>query len=98
MSGRRERRGQHEPLIMTIRKPRARVALTRTDAGLIRSALADAAAYREWRAIQWCDKCDAAAEGVCEDHLNDGALTGAYRELAERLAGILPAPADEAGL
>ena len=97
MNGRRERRGRHEPLIMTIRKPRARVPLTRTDAGLIRSALADAAAYREWRAIQWCDKCDAAAEGVCEDHLRDGALTSAYRELSERLAAVLPAPDGQAG-
>ena len=92
MSGRRERRGAHEPLVITIRRPRARVALTRTDGELIMTALADAAAYREWRARQWCERCDAEPEGTCEDHLQDGALTGAYRALAVRLAGVLPEP------
>jgi len=92
VSGRRERRGRHEPLFLTVRRPRARVDLTREDGQLIMAALADAAAYREWRAIQWCAKCDEAPEGTCQDHLRDGALTGAYRELAEWLAEVLPLP------
>jgi hypothetical protein len=89
--------GRHEPLVITIRRPRARVALTRTDGELIMAALADAASYREWRAIQWCAACDAEPEGVCEEHLQDGALAGAYRALAERLADVLPAAEGEAG-
>jgi hypothetical protein len=94
---RRERRGKHEPLFMQIRRPRARIDLAREDAELIMSALADAASYRQWRASQWCARCDDAAEGTCKDHLRDGALTGAYRELAEWLAEVLPRPASEAG-
>ena len=98
MTGRRrEPPGRHEPLIMTIRRPRAKVAPALTDGQLILRALADGARYREWRAIQWCAGCDADPDGVCPDHLNDGALTGAYRELAERLAEVLPAPEGEAG-
>jgi hypothetical protein len=86
------RRGRHEPVLITIRRPRARVALARTDGELIMAALADAAGYREWRARQWCERCDAEPEGACEDHLRDAALTGAYRALAVRLAGVLPEP------
>ena len=93
MTGRRhERRGQHEPVVLTIRRPRARVSLARTDAELIMGALADAAAYREWRATQWCARCAAEPEGACEDHLHDAALTGAYRALTARLADVLPEP------
>ena len=89
---RREHRGRHEPLLITIRRPRAKVALARTDGKLIMAALADAAGYREWRARQWCERCDAEPEGTCEDHCRDAALTGAYRELAARLADVLPEP------
>ncbi len=93
MSGRRrEHCGKHEPSVITIRRPRARVALTWTDAELLMRALADAASYHEWRAIQWCAACDAEPDGVCEEHLQDGALTGAYRALAVRLADVLPEP------
>jgi hypothetical protein len=92
VSGRREHRGRHEPLVITIRRPRARVALARADGELIMAALADAAGYREWRARQRCERCDAEPEGACEDHLHDGAMTGAYRALAIRLAGVLPEP------
>jgi hypothetical protein len=90
-------RGRHEPLLITIRRPRARVSLSRTDGQLIMGALADAAGYREWRAGQWCERCDAEPDGVCQDHLHDGALTGAYRALAARLAEVLPGPEGEAG-
>jgi hypothetical protein len=92
------RRGRHEPLVITIRRPRGRVALARTDGELIMAALADAAQYREWRACQWCERCDAEPEGACEDHLRDAARTGAYRALAVRLADVLPVPEGEAGL
>jgi hypothetical protein len=91
-------RGKHEPLVITIRRPRARVALTRSDGELIMGALADAAGYREWRARQWCERCDAEPDGACGDHLHDAALTGAYRALAARLAEVLPSPEGEAGL
>jgi hypothetical protein len=90
-------RGRHEPLVITIRRPRARVALTRTDGELIMGALADAARYREWRARQQCARCDNERQGICQDHLHDGALTGAYRELSGRLAEVLPVPEGEAG-
>jgi len=92
--GHHEHRGRHEPLIITIRRPRAKVALTRTDGELIMAALADAADYREQRARQWCDKCLTAAEGACEEHLHDAALTGGYRALAARLADVLPKAED----
>jgi hypothetical protein len=89
------RRGKHEPLLITIRRPRARVALTRSDGELIMGALADAAGYRELRAGQWCDKCVTAPEGACEDHVHDLDLAGAYRALAVQLAGVLPSAGDE---
>ena len=59
-------------------------------------ALADAAGYREWRASQWCARCEAEPEGACEDHLGDAALTGTYRALTARLADALPLPEGEA--
>jgi hypothetical protein len=94
---RREHHGRHEPLVITIRRPRARVALTRADGELIMAALADAASYHELRAIQWCAACDAEPKDVCEEHLQDGAMAGAYRALAERLADVLPVPEAEVG-
>ena len=84
--------GRHEPLLITIRRPRARVALTRDDGQLIMLGLADAAAFRQHRANEWCDKCMTAPEGACDDHVRDMGLADAYGELASRLAGILPAP------
>jgi hypothetical protein len=97
VTGRRERRGRHEPLGTTIRRPRARVALTRADGELIMAALADAAGFREWRATRPCAECDTAPEGACDAHLHDAALTGAYRALAVRLADVLPEPRGEGG-
>ena len=47
--------------MITIRRPRRRVQLDRTDGELIMSALADAAAYRELRVQQWCAQCDSAS-------------------------------------
>jgi hypothetical protein len=61
------------------------------------AGLADAAAYRQWRASQWCELCDRAPERVCDEHLGDGALAGAYRALAARLADVLPLPEGEIG-
>jgi hypothetical protein len=98
MSGRRyEHRGKHEPLLITIRRPRARVALTRSDGELIMAALADAAGYRELRANQWCEKCMTAPEGACDEHLDDMARAAAYGDLSAQLADVLPAPEGEAG-
>ena len=91
MSGRHEHRGKHEPVAITIRRPRARVALTRTDGQLIMRALADAAVFRQQRANQWCDKYLPAPEGACDEHLDDMDLVGAYGNLSARLADVLPA-------
>lgn len=93
---RREHHGRHEPLLITIRTPRQKLKLTKADGAVIMRALADAAGYREWRASQWCARCDAEPEGACEDHLRDAALTGAYRALTARLADVLPLPEGEA--
>lgn len=87
-----------KPIWLTLRRPRRRVQLDRTDGELIMSALADAAAYRQLRVQQWCSQCDSASAGTCDEHLRDGALIGAYRVLAEQLADVLPVPEDAAGL
>lgn len=93
---RQDRRGRHEPVVITIRRPRARVALTRDDGELILRAFADAAAYRQLRANQWCENCLTAPQGACDEHLDDLDLASAYGELSARLAAILPAPEGEA--
>jgi hypothetical protein len=86
------RRGRHEPVVITIRRPRARVALTRSDGELIMGALADAAAFRQQLANQWCDRCMTAPEGACAEHLDDMDLAAAYGDLSARLAEVLPEP------
>ena len=60
------------------------------------AALADAADYREWRAQPVVRQCDAEPEGTCEDHLQDGALTGAYRALAASWPASCPSLPEEA--
>ena len=95
---RREHRGRHEPLVITIRRPRARVALTRDDGKLIMRAFADAAVFRQQLANQWCEKCMTAPERVCDEHLDDMDLAAAYGDLSARLADVLPVPEGEAGL
>jgi hypothetical protein len=87
-----EHRGKHEPLVITIRRPRARVALTRDDGQLIMRALADAAAFRQHRVNQWCESCMTAPERVCDEHLADMNLADAYGVLAAELAVVLPGP------
>jgi hypothetical protein len=75
---RREHRGRHEPLLITIETPGQKLTLGRADGTLIMCALADAEGYRH--------------------HLNDLERAGTYRDLAARLAGVLPLPESAAGL
>ena len=97
MSGHRhERRGRHEPLVITIRTPQAKLTLTRRHAVLIMQALEDAEGYRRLRADAWCAGCQDAPQGACDDHANDMPLTNAYRDLAAELGAVLPAPSDGA--
>jgi hypothetical protein len=93
---RHERRGRHEPLVITIRTPQANLTLARPHAVLIRQALEDAESYRRLRADAWCAACQAAPQGACDDHANDLTLADAYRDLAAELAAVLPAPQDGA--
>ena len=92
MAGRREHRGRHEPLVITIRTPGQKLTLTRADGAVIMRALADAEGYRHLRASQWCVKCEAAPAGACDEHIGDVELAGVYRDLTDRLADILPLP------
>jgi len=97
-AGRREHRGRHEPLVITIRTPGRKLTLGRAEGAVIMRALADAEGYRHLRASQWCAKCENAPEGACSEHLGDVGLAGVYRELTARLAGVLPLSEGEAGL
>ena len=97
MSGHRhERRGRHEPLVITIRTPQAKLTLTRPHAVIIMQALEDADGYRRMRADAWCGGCQDATQGACDDHLNDVTLADAYQALAGELSAVLPAPQDGA--
>ncbi len=93
MSGRRhERRGRHEPVIITIRAPGAKVALTKADVTTIMQALSDAEGWRRRRVDQWCARCENAPQGRCEEHLADMDLASAYGVLAAELADVMPEP------
>ena len=97
MSGRRrEHRGRHEPLAITVRTPQAKLTLARPHAVLIMRALEDAEGYRRLRADAWCAGCQDVPQGACDDHVNDLTLADAYRDLAAELAAVLPAPLDGA--
>ena len=95
---RREHRGRHEPLVITIKTPGQKLTLGRADGAVIMRALADAEGYRHLRASQWCARCEAAPAGACHEHVNDVDLAGVYRDLTDRLADVLPVPEGEAGL
>lgn len=89
---RREHRGRHEPMIITIRVPGAKVELSKTDAITIMQALSDAEGWRRRRVDQWCRRCENALQGRCEEHLADMDLANAYGVLAAELAAVLPEP------
>jgi hypothetical protein len=93
---RHERRGRHEPLVITIRTPQAKLTLARPHAVLIMQALEDAEGCRRLRADAWCAACQDAPQGACDDHVNDLTLADAYRGLAAELAAVLPTPLDGA--
>ena len=93
MSGRRhERRGRHEPVIITIRVPGAKVALTKADVVTIMQALTDAEGWRRRRVDQWCGRCENTPQGRCDEHAADLDLASAYGILAAELADVLPEP------
>lgn len=84
---RREHRGKHEPLVITIRTPGQKLTLGRADGAIIMRAL---------RGSQWCAKCENAPGGVCDDQLDDLDLADTYGDLTARLADVLPVPEGEA--
>jgi hypothetical protein len=90
-------RGRHEPMIVTIRVPGAKAALTKADVITIMQALSDAEGWRRRRVDQWCRHCENAPQGRCDEHAADLDLATAYDRLASELAGILPDPPGEGG-
>ena len=58
-----------------------------SDLTVFAAALADGAAWREYRAAAWCPDCAASAAEVCAEHGRDLQLATAYRALAVSLAG-----------
>ena len=86
------RRGRHEPFVIAIRAPGAKVTLTKEDIITIAQALADAEQLRRLRASEWCQYCQIAAAGACHEHLDDLDAADAYRDLAAELGRVLPAP------
>jgi hypothetical protein len=97
VNARRFRRGRHEPVVITIRAPGAKVTLSKQDAVTIAQALADGESFRRLRADQWCVNCEAAPQGACQDHLADLGLADEYRDLAAVFADALPGPPEEGG-
>jgi hypothetical protein len=93
---RREHRGKHEPLVITIKIPGEKLTLGRPEGALIMRALADAEGYRHLRADRWCARCEAAPAGACDEHLGDIELASAYGDLSARLADVLPLLGGEA--
>jgi hypothetical protein len=87
---RREHRGRHEPLVITIKTPGQKLTLGRAEGAVIMRALADAEGYRHLHASQWCAKCETAPEGACAEHVDDLDLAEAYRHLTAQLADVLP--------
>jgi hypothetical protein len=76
-------RGRHEPLVITIRTPGAKVTLgsAHDAAELVMSALADAECYRRMR-----------AESRHGDRATELAMADAYQDLAVEIASVLPGP------
>jgi len=91
------RRGRHEPVLITIRAPGAKVALTKSDVITILQALTDAESWRRRRVDQWCRRCENAPQGRCDEHAADLELATAYDRLAVELADILPDPPGAGG-
>lgn len=89
---RREHRGRHEPMVITIKVPGQKLTLGRAAGMVIMRALADAEGYRHLRASQWCAKCETAPGGACAEHGDDLDLAEGYRQLAAQLADVLPDP------
>ena len=65
-------------------------ALTPRQAVVLGRALIDAAAYRQERAGGYCAACKPGA--LCDDHVRDEELAGAYAALILELTTDTPAP------
>jgi hypothetical protein len=58
------------------------------DIGIVRQALADASAWRAWKAEgTGCSDCDRLDPGRCADHAADDEMAAAYESLLHRLTG-----------
>ena len=62
-------------------------ALTGAQWELTLVALADAETYVTDRAAAWCEACESAPEGACQEHVNDLDQADAYRQLAREIGG-----------
>lgn len=70
----------------------AGVVFTAGQEATVAQALADAETYRRDRAAVWCGDCQQHPAGACPDHVDDLDAADAYRDLAARLARVLPQP------
>ena len=78
--------GQVVPLDVLLRP--ARVVLLGSDARVVRQALADAAAWRAWKAEGvGCANCERLDPGRCAEHAADEELAAAYEAVGARLSG-----------
>ena len=71
-------------------EPPARAAgllLTPRDKRLLLAALTEAADYREGRSTLFCEACQSADAGACDEHATDIDQAEAYRALARRIGG-----------
>ena len=67
--------------------PGASLMVTPRDRRLLLAALADAATYRSERATEYCDVCESAAAGACDEHADDVDQAEQFRALARRIGG-----------
>lgn len=67
--------------------PPAGLLVTPRDRRLLLAALADAATYRTERAGQWCEICESADAGACDEHADDVGQAEQFRALARRIGG-----------
>ena len=67
-------------------RPRA-LGLTPRDRRIILAALTEAADYREGRSALFCEACQSADAGACDEHATDIDQAEQFRALARRLGG-----------
>jgi hypothetical protein len=94
---RREPRGRHEPMIITIRVPGAKVALAKADVATILQALGDAEGWRRRRVDQWCSRCENAPQGRSASICAPSRRTRPSREASRERPDRSPRPGPELG-